>query len=149
MVERFNRTLKELVYKYMTAHNTLKYLDTLPELLARYYQRVYSSIDMALADVNRHTKQVVWRWLLKPTVASNPYYSFRPGDFVRTSKLLGKDKRRGALGGKSAKSMWLWGASTQRWTGLTCCTTVSITISWKIGWAGESRVVFTSLNCKR
>ena len=28
VAKRFNRTLKELTYKYMTAHNTLKYLDT-------------------------------------------------------------------------------------------------------------------------
>ena len=36
VAEWFNRTLKELTYKYMTAHNTLKYLGTLPELLTRY-----------------------------------------------------------------------------------------------------------------
>ena len=76
----------------MTAHNTLKYLDALPELLARYNQRIHFSIDMAPADVNRHNELVVWRRLFKPTVPSNPY-NFRLGDFVRTSKLLGKDKR--------------------------------------------------------
>ena len=85
--------LKELAYKYMTAHNTLKYLDASPELLAHYNQRIHSSIDMAPADVNRHNNQVVWRWFFKPTVPSNPH-NFRLGDFVRTCKLLGKDKRR-------------------------------------------------------
>ena len=45
VAERFNRTLKELTYKCMTAHNTLKYLDALPELLARYNQRIHSSGD--------------------------------------------------------------------------------------------------------
>ena len=44
--------------------------------------------------------------MFKPTVPSNPY-NFRAGDFVRTSKLLGKDKRRGAFGVKSAKGVWL------------------------------------------
>ena len=43
----------------MTAHNTLKYLDALI---------IHSSIDMAPADVKRHNKEVVWRWLFKPTV---------------------------------------------------------------------------------
>ena len=71
MAERFNRTLKELTYKYMTARNTLKYLDALPELLACNKQRIHSSIDMAPADVNRHD-QVIWRRLFKPTVPSNP-----------------------------------------------------------------------------
>ena len=73
VAERFNRMLKELTYKYMTAHNTLKYLDALPQLLACYNQRIHSSIDMALADVNRHSDEVVWRQFFKPTVPSNPY----------------------------------------------------------------------------
>ena len=97
VAERFNRTLKELT--------TLKYLDALPELLDRYNQRIHSSIDLAPADVNRDNEEMVWRRLFKPTVPSNPY-KFRPGDFVRTSKLLGKEKRRDAFGVKSAKGMW-------------------------------------------
>jgi len=66
---------------------------------------------MVPADVNRHDDEVVWRRLFKPTVPSNPH-SFRPGDFVRTSKLLGKDKRRGAFRVKSAKGVWLRGVYT-------------------------------------
>ena len=54
MAERVNRALKELTYKYMPAHNTLKHPNALPELLARNNQRIHSSIDMAPADVNRH-----------------------------------------------------------------------------------------------
>ena len=55
--------------------------------------------------MNWHNDQVVWQQLFKPTVPSNPY-SFRLGNFVRTSKLLGKDKRRGAFRVKSAKGVW-------------------------------------------
>lgn len=36
MAEHFNHALMELTYKYMTAHNTLKYLHGLPKLLDRY-----------------------------------------------------------------------------------------------------------------
>ena len=72
VAEWFNRTLKELTYKYMTAHNTQKYLDALPQLLARYNQCIHLSIDMVMADVNWHNN-VVWRWLFKPTVPLNPY----------------------------------------------------------------------------
>ena len=43
VAEQFNRTLKELTYKYIMVHNTLKYLDTLPKLLARYNQHIHSS----------------------------------------------------------------------------------------------------------
>lgn len=105
VAERFNRTLKELTFKYMTAHNTPKYLDALPELVDRYNTRIHSSIEMAPADVNDYNADVVWRRLYKPTVPLNPY-KFRPGDFVRTSKLLGKDKRRGTFGVKSSKGVW-------------------------------------------
>ena len=110
VAEQFNCTLKELTHKYMTAHNTLKYLDALPQLLARYNHCIHSSIDMAPADVNRHSNGVVWRQLYKPTVPSNPY-NFRPGDFVTTSKLLGKDKRQGAFRVKSAKGVCLRGVT--------------------------------------
>ena len=61
---------------------------------------------MAPADVNRHNDQVVWRRLFKPTVPSNA------GDFVRTSKVLSKDKRRGAFEVKSAKGVWSRGVYT-------------------------------------
>ena len=88
-----NPKLKELTYKYMTAHNTLKYLDALPELVARYNQCIHSSINMAPANVNRHNEEVIWQRLFKPTVPLNPY-QFRLGDFVRTSKLLGKEEAR-------------------------------------------------------
>ena len=44
----------------MKAHNTPKYLDTLPELLARYNQHIHFSIDMALTDVNCYNVEVVW-----------------------------------------------------------------------------------------
>lgn len=43
--------------------------------------------------------------MFKPTIPSNSY-KFQLGDFVRTSKLLGKDKRQGAFGIKSAKGVW-------------------------------------------
>ena len=104
MAKRFNRTLKELTYKYMKAHNTPKYLDTLPELLAHYNQHIHSSINMAPADKNRYNIEVVWRQFFKPTVPAEPY-QFQPGDFIRTSKLLGKDKRWKAFGVDSAKGV--------------------------------------------
>ena len=119
MAKWFNHTLKELTYKYMTAHNTLKYLDALPELLARYNQCIHSSIDMAPAHVNHHNDEVVWRQLFKPSVPLN-HYRFRLGDFVRTSKLLRKEKRRGALGVKSAMGApWACG---RRACGRKVCT---------------------------
>lgn len=105
MVERFNRTLKEMTYKYMTAHNRLKYLDALPELVATYNRRVHSATGLAPVDVNERNASVVWRRLLKPTVPTKAY-KFREGDFVRTSKVLGKERKRGAFGVRGFKEAW-------------------------------------------
>ena len=33
IVERFNRSVKSKMYKYLTAANTLKYVDNLPKLV--------------------------------------------------------------------------------------------------------------------
>lgn len=110
----------------MTAHNTLKYLGTLLELLTRYNQHIHSSINMASADVNND--EVVWRQLLKPSVPST--YRLQPGDFARTSKLLGKDNRQGAFRVKSAKGPVVMRCVHGDGSG-------TITITWRIG---EARV---------
>ena len=52
MAEHVNHMLRELTFKYMTAHDNLNYLDALPELLDRYNQHIHSSINMAPADMN-------------------------------------------------------------------------------------------------
>ena len=56
----------------MTAHNTLKYLDALPELVDRYNHRIHSAIQMAQVDINDNNAAVVWRRFYKPTVPSSP-----------------------------------------------------------------------------
>ena len=96
VVERFNRTLKEMVYKYMTSRNSPKYLEALPDLVHRYNTRLHSSIKMAPADVTRENADVIWRCLYKPTPPLHPY-KFERGDHVRTSKRL----KRGAFGPQS------------------------------------------------
>ena len=78
VVERFNRTLKQLMYKYMTARNTPKYLEVLPLLVDKYNTRIHSRTQMAPADVTDHHASAVWKRLYKPTAALAPY-QFRPG----------------------------------------------------------------------
>ena len=97
VAERFDRTLKEMMYKYMTARNTSKYLDALPDLVHRYNTCLHSSIKMAPADVTPDNASIIWRRLYKPTQPLHPY-KFQRGDFVRTSKHL---KKKGAFGPKS------------------------------------------------
>ena len=51
IAERFNRTLKDRMYRYFTDNDTDKYLDALPELLKGYNTSKHRAIDMAPADV--------------------------------------------------------------------------------------------------
>ena len=54
VVERFNRTLKQRLYRYFTAANTLKFIDILPDLVEGYNATPHRSIGKA-------PKQVTWK----------------------------------------------------------------------------------------
>ena len=47
VVERWHRTLKQRMYRYFTAHNTLRYVDVLQPLIHTYNQSNHRSIGMA------------------------------------------------------------------------------------------------------
>ena len=44
--ERFNRTIKEKIFKYFSANNTRKYVDVLDLLVEQYNNTIHSSIKM-------------------------------------------------------------------------------------------------------
>ena len=44
IVEHFNRTVREVIKRYMTHMSHLRYVDILPDFLARYNNRPHSSI---------------------------------------------------------------------------------------------------------
>ena len=46
MIERFNRTIRDKIFKYFTANSTRKYIDVLETLVDQYNNTVYSSIKM-------------------------------------------------------------------------------------------------------
>ena len=49
-VERFNRTLKNLMFKYMTHENTDRYIDALPFLVHTYNNHKHRMIGMTPAE---------------------------------------------------------------------------------------------------
>lgn len=51
-IERFNRSLKSLISRYMTLHNTHKYIDVLQDLVKAYNSRYHSSTGYKPIDVN-------------------------------------------------------------------------------------------------
>ena len=53
IAERFIRTLKSLIFKYMSAHNTRKYIDVLPKIVESYNQTQHRSLK-GLAPIEAH-----------------------------------------------------------------------------------------------
>ena len=88
VVERFNRTLKERLYRYFTAANTLRFDDVLPELVQGYNATRHRSIGMAPQDVTWDNEEAVWKRLYGPHVkAKRPKAKFNVGDRVRLNKI--------------------------------------------------------------
>jgi len=86
VVERFNRTLKERLYRYFTAANTLTFTDVLPELVKGYNASIHSSIKMAPQEVTLKNEKQVWKTLYgKPPKPRKP--TLKKGDKVRLNKI--------------------------------------------------------------
>lgn len=60
IVERFNRTLKNKMFKYMTAKGTRRYIDILSKLVNSYNNRKHRTIKMKPSDVNLSNSNIVF-----------------------------------------------------------------------------------------
>ena len=87
VVERFNRTFKNKMYKYFTAKNTLTYIDVLPKLVKYYNNTYHRSIKMKPSQVTKANEAKVWETLYGNDVDKHVRYKFQVGDRVRISKV--------------------------------------------------------------
>ena len=87
VVERFNRTLKERLYRYFTAANTLRFDDVLPELVQGYNATRHRSIGMAPQDVTWDNEEAVWKRLYGKRLKGKKKPKFKVGDRVRLNKI--------------------------------------------------------------
>ena len=60
IVERFNRTLKTIMWKYFDANNTHEWLDVLDSLVKNYNSNINRGIGMKPMDVNQENKKEIW-----------------------------------------------------------------------------------------
>ena len=60
VVERFNRTLKQRLYRYFTVKNTLSFVPVLPFLVKSYNRSYHRSIKMAPYQVTLANSEQVW-----------------------------------------------------------------------------------------
>jgi transposase InsO family protein len=83
-VERFNRTLKTRMFRYLTHHRTNRWIDVLPDLIHSYNGSFHRSIGMAPNNVSAENRDFIARRLYpeKPV----PKWKFLIGDSVRISK---------------------------------------------------------------
>lgn len=86
VVERFNRTLKERMWKIFTKRNTYSYLDFLPELLSNYNHSFHRTIGMKPSDVDKSKEETIRNRAFKTYVISKPVFKFIIGDKVRLNK---------------------------------------------------------------
>jgi hypothetical protein len=83
IVERFNRTLKEKMWRYFTKTNALRYVDVIPRLIRNYNYSYHRSIRMAPAQVTASNQEVVWNTLYAPADVPDDRKMFTEGDRVR------------------------------------------------------------------
>ena len=87
VVERFNRTLKTIMWKYFTAKNTHKYVNVLDKLVHIYNNSNHSTIGMAPTEASKPEHEVeVFRRLHPETVQTKAKPKFSIGDRVRITK---------------------------------------------------------------
>ena len=86
VAERFNRTIKSLLNKYMESNNTARWVDALDDVVANYNQTYHSSIKMRPIDVGeKEEKQIITRKVQSNLNARNQLAnrSIQIGDQVR------------------------------------------------------------------
>ena len=91
VIERFNRTLGEMIQKHMTSTNSDKYIDVLQKLIDDYNHKYHSSIKMSPIEASKpENKSKVLENLYGNTIPSLDKPKFKVGDRVRIAVLKGK-----------------------------------------------------------
>ena len=87
MIERFNRTIKEKMFKYFSANNTRKYVDILDLVVNQYNNSIHSSIKMTPNEASRkENENKVWRNLYPELSGKTLSPKFSIGDNARITK---------------------------------------------------------------
>ena len=94
-VERFNRTLKNLMFRYMTHKNTDRYIDALPFLVHTYYNRKHRMIGMSPteAELPGPTYNIRRKQELVYSKINRKKPKYKIGQTVRISIMKGKFDR--------------------------------------------------------
>ncbi len=96
VVERFNRTIKEKIWKYFTLKETNRYIDVLDDIIHSYNNSFHRSIKMKPINVNKGNSNIVFLNLYGMDIktGAESFSKYKPnktvelnvGDAVRISK---------------------------------------------------------------
>ena len=101
MVERFNRTLRERLEKYMTAYNTSKWINVLPQTIKNYNNTRHGTTGFKPSQVrNKEILEINQQQNERIREAHDHTKSFNLGDTVR------KIKPKGILDKKSGENFY-------------------------------------------
>ena len=96
VVERFNRTLKNKMYRYFTANNTKKWIDVIDDLVYNYNNSYHRSIKMTPVEGSKLENSKTVYKNLYPHSPEADSGKFKVGDRVRIS-VKRKSFRKGYL----------------------------------------------------
>jgi ribosomal protein L21E len=85
VIERWNRTMKEKMFKYFTANSTRRYIDVLDSMVKLYNNTKHSSVKMTPVEASKKENEIVVRDTLNAGVfnATLETPKFKVGDKVR------------------------------------------------------------------
>jgi transposase InsO family protein len=79
--ERFNRTLRDLMFEYMNGNNVKNYLEYLPTLIKKYNETIHKSLNETPSNVYNNSKEPKHKIYVQ-----EKEQKLKIGDYVRISK---------------------------------------------------------------
>lgn len=86
IVERFNRTLKNNMWKQFSLRGSFKWIDILQTLVSNYNNTKHRTIKMKPNDVNQHNEMHILNTVYSKRQKVQKRSKFKVGDYVRISK---------------------------------------------------------------
>lgn len=86
IVERFNRTLKNKMWKQFSMRGSYKWIDILDKLVDEYNNDIHRTIKMRPNDVDKATERYLLNTVYRPKIPRTLKPKFKVGDMVRISK---------------------------------------------------------------
>lgn len=86
IVERFNKTLKNKMWKMFSYEGSFKWINSIQKLVDEYNNTIHRTIKMKPVDVNVSCEKRLLRTVYRNDIKIDRNPKFKVGDFVRISK---------------------------------------------------------------